>query len=104
MRDSEPVRIGVPTSRPNSVSLSPSSLLMRMPMIEKIVHTAKQTVKARVDIQSARACALEAVKVAEPLSNPFVRINSLPCALPKTKKLPVRSRANGARLERQLCQ
>ena len=54
MRDSEPVRIGVPTSRPNSVSLSPSSSLMRMPMIEKIVHTAKQTVKARVDIQSAR--------------------------------------------------
>ena len=54
-------------------------------MIEKIVHTAKQTVKARVDIQSARACALEAVKAADPLSNPSVRINSLPCALPKQK-------------------
>jgi hypothetical protein len=28
---------------------------MRMPMIEKIVHTAKHTVKAIVDIQSARS-------------------------------------------------
>ena len=28
---------------------------MRMPMIEKIVQTAKQTVKAIVDIQSARS-------------------------------------------------
>ncbi len=34
----------------------PSSLLMRTPMIEKIVQTAKQTVKARVDIDKrARA-------------------------------------------------
>jgi hypothetical protein len=54
MRTSEPVRIGVPTSRPNSVSESPSSSLMRTPMIEKIVQTAKQTVKAMVDIESAR--------------------------------------------------
>ena len=35
----------MPTSRPNSVSLRPSSSLMRTPMIEKIVHTAKQTVE-----------------------------------------------------------
>jgi hypothetical protein len=31
---------------------------MRMPMIEKMVHTAKQTVKAIVDIQSARSRAV----------------------------------------------
>ena len=52
-RISEPVRIGVPTSRPNWVSLRPSSCLMRMPMIEKIVQTAKQTVKDNVESQSA---------------------------------------------------
>src|SRR6266700_2571571 len=55
MRTSEPVRIGVPTSKPNSVSLSPSSSLMRTPMMEKIVHAAKQTVKAIVDIRRALA-------------------------------------------------
>ena len=53
-RISEPVRIGVPTSRPNCVSLSPRSFLIWMPMIAKIVQTAKQTVKAMVDSQSAR--------------------------------------------------
>ena len=52
----------MPTSRPNSVSLSPSSSLMRTPMIEKIVHTAKQTVKAIVDIQSARPSLLLGVR------------------------------------------
>src|SRR5262249_22950800 len=55
-RISEPVKIGVPTSSPNWVSLRPSSCLMRMPMIAKIVHTAKQTVKAIVDIHSAVRC------------------------------------------------
>ena len=54
MRIEEPVRIGVPTSRPNCVSLRPRSRFIWMPMMEKIVHTAKQTVKAMVDIQSAR--------------------------------------------------
>ena len=44
----------MPTSRPNWVSLSPRSCLIWMPMMEKIVHTAKQTVKAMVDIHSAR--------------------------------------------------
>ena len=54
MRTSEPVRIGVPTSRPNCVSFSPSCCLICMPMMAKMVHTAKHTVKAMVDIQSAR--------------------------------------------------
>ena len=44
----------MPTSRPNWVSFSPSSCLIWMPMIEKIVQTAKQTVKAMVESQSAR--------------------------------------------------
>jgi hypothetical protein len=59
IRDSEPDRIGVPISNPNSVSEMPSSVLMRTPMIEKIVHTAKHTVKARVDIHKARPSALD---------------------------------------------
>jgi hypothetical protein len=50
---SEPTRIGVPTSRPNCVSLRPSSRLICTPMIEKIVHTAKHAVKAAVLIPSA---------------------------------------------------
>src|SRR5262249_16984563 len=54
MRTSEPVRIGMPIRRPNSVSLRPSSDLIVTPMIEKIVQTAKQTVKATVDRDSAR--------------------------------------------------
>ena len=49
-RTREPVRIGVATSRPNSVSFSPSSRLMRMPMIENMVQMAKLTVKANVFI------------------------------------------------------
>ena len=53
-RISDPVRIGVPTSRPNWRSLSPRSFLICTPMMEKIVHTAKQTVKAIVESQRAR--------------------------------------------------
>jgi hypothetical protein len=53
IRDSEPVRIGVPIRRPNWVSESPSSCLMSRPMIAKIVQTAKQAVKATVLVQSA---------------------------------------------------
>ena len=45
-RDTAPVRIGVPTSRPNSVSLRPSCFWIWMPMIEKSVQTAKQAMKA----------------------------------------------------------
>jgi hypothetical protein len=52
-RTSDPVRIGVPTSSPNSVSESPSSSFTPRPMIEKIVHTAKHAVKATVLVQSA---------------------------------------------------
>jgi hypothetical protein len=39
---------GVATSRPNWVSFRPSSPLMATPMMEKIVQTAKQAVKAMV--------------------------------------------------------
>ena len=46
--------MGVPTSRPNWVSLSPRSFLICTPMMEKIVQTAKQTVKAIVESHSAR--------------------------------------------------
>ena len=53
-RISDPLRIGVPIRSPNWVSLNPSSCLIRMPMIEKIVQTAKQMVKERVESQSAR--------------------------------------------------
>jgi hypothetical protein len=59
-------------------------------MIEKIVHTAKQTVNAMVDIQSARPGAFDAVKGADP----SVRIKFAPRALPKTEKLPARTRAS----------
>ncbi len=51
---SDPVRIGVATSRPNWVSFRPSSPFMATPMIEKIVHTAKHAVKAIVLSPSAR--------------------------------------------------
>jgi hypothetical protein len=54
MRTSDPVRIGVPISRPNSLSLNFRSAAMRTPMMENMVQTAKQTVKAIVDIVSAR--------------------------------------------------
>src|SRR4051812_35014678 len=82
MRDSDPVRMGVPTSSPNSVSFSPSSSLMRTPMIEKIVHTAKHTVNESVDIHSARPCGL-AVDRSE---IPSLRINQVSCrAVPKQK-------------------
>jgi uncharacterized membrane protein len=58
MRLTEPIRIGVATSRPNWLSLRPSSVLMRGPMIEEIVHTAKQTVKAKVERTRALHCSL----------------------------------------------
>ena len=41
-------------SKPNWVSLSDNSSLIPIPMIEKMVHTAKQTANATVDIVSAR--------------------------------------------------
>src|SRR5690606_24143434 len=54
-RESDPVRMGVPTSSPSSVSESPNSSLIAIPMIEKTVQTAKQAVKAAVLTQSAAA-------------------------------------------------
>ena len=45
--------MGVPTSSPNWVSERPSSSFIPSPMIEKIVQTAKQIVKASVLAQSA---------------------------------------------------
>jgi len=46
----------VPTSKPNWVSLRPSSAFISTPMIAKIVQTAKQAVKANVLSQSAPCC------------------------------------------------
>jgi hypothetical protein len=48
MRRSDPVKIGVAISRPNPVSLRPSSPLMPMPMMEKIVQTTKHAANANV--------------------------------------------------------
>lgn len=45
---SDPVKIGVAISRPNAVSLRPSCALMEMPMIEKMVQTAKHAANANV--------------------------------------------------------
>ena len=47
-RVTEPVRMGVATRRPNWDSVRPSSPLLATPMMENIVHTAKQAVKAIV--------------------------------------------------------
>jgi hypothetical protein len=58
-----PLKIGVPIRRPNCVSLRPSSLAIRTPMMENIVHTAKHTAKAIVDIQRARPCSPGSISV-----------------------------------------
>src|SRR5690625_2962471 len=55
MRTTDPVRIGVPARSPNCASLRPSSSRMERPMIEKIVQTAKQAVKAAVLVHSAKS-------------------------------------------------
>ncbi|MDT4848376.1 hypothetical protein FQZ97_824640 [compost metagenome] len=47
-RTSEPVSTGVAISRPNWVALRSSAFLIGMPMTPNIIHTMKQTVKARV--------------------------------------------------------
>ena len=54
MRLTDPVRTGVATRMPNSVSDSPRSCLILTPMIEKIVQTAKHTVNEKVLNPSAR--------------------------------------------------
>ena len=48
--------IGRATIRPNWDSLRPSSSLMRMPMIENIVHTAKFTAKDKVLMPRTEYC------------------------------------------------
>ena len=48
--------MGVAIRRPNWVSDKPRSSLIRMPMMEKMVHTAKHRVKANVDRPRARYC------------------------------------------------
>src|SRR5512141_1690294 len=55
-RTREPVRMGVATSRPNSVSLRLSSALILIPMTENITQTAKFTAKASVLADSAEIC------------------------------------------------
>src|SRR6266508_5883637 len=55
-RTSEPVRMGVATNRPNSVSLRLSSALILIPMTENITQTAKFTAKASVLAASAETC------------------------------------------------
>ena len=73
---SEPVRIGVPTRRPNWVSLSPNSALISIPIMAKIVQTAKQTVKAVVLSQRAPCCCC-GVTVDETMTCPFCGENNL---------------------------
>ena len=75
---SEPVRMGVATSRPNSVSLRLSSALILIPMTENITQTAKFTAKASVLIVSAEICSrlspgLVAVDVVTSFSPQVVR-------------------------------
>ena len=70
---SEPERIGVPTSKPNSASLRPSFCLMPIPIMEKIVQTAKQTVKAAVLAIRARFCPwAAAVSISDKSALPFL--------------------------------
>ncbi|MNS67214.1 hypothetical protein D3C72_1004590 [compost metagenome] len=47
-RTREPVRTGMAANRPNWVSERPNCALMGMPSTAKIIHTAKQMVKANV--------------------------------------------------------
>jgi len=56
-RDIEPDRIGVPTSRPSAVSDRLRSFCTSMPMIEKMVHSAKEATNPIVLAESAhRRC------------------------------------------------
>src|SRR4051794_24719461 len=59
-----PVSTGVPMSRPNWESVSPRSRFTCTPRIEKIVQTAKQTVKAAVEDHNAMERPLTAVSAA----------------------------------------
>ena len=55
-RISDPERMGVAASRPNSVSFRWSDALIGMPMMENMTQTAKQTVKASVLLVSTESC------------------------------------------------
>ena len=82
----------MPISRPNCVSLNPSSALILMPMIEKIVHTAKQTVKAMVDMVSARVAGWS-VRMGSLILCSMGGVGGAALWL-KTKKLPARPLAS----------
>ena len=83
----------MPISRPNCVSLNPSSALILMPMIEKIVHTAKQTVKAMVDMVSARCRWLVGEELGSLILCSMGGVGGAALWL-KTKKLPARPLAS----------
>ena len=72
-RISEPVSTGVAASRPNWVSLRPSTFLIGMPMTANIIHTAKQTVKAIVLSVTTETCCRLTV---EPILRISLRSNS----------------------------
>jgi hypothetical protein len=58
-RISEPVSTGVAVSKPNSVALRPSVVLIGMPITPNIIHTMKHTVNASVlTISTASPCPL----------------------------------------------
>ena len=69
-RVSDPVSTGVATSRPNCVSLRPSSALISTPMIAKIVQTEKQIVNATVLRPSARLLSAELAVLVDAIGNP----------------------------------
>ena len=64
----------MPASRPNCVSVRFSSLPIWMPMMEKIVHTAKQMVKAKVERASAR---LESGKAVADMDAPMAKLGAV---------------------------
>ena len=87
----------MPISRPNWVSESPSSALILTPMMEKIVQTAKQTVKASVDMDNARVAArswLDGSWAGSVISCSIDGVGGAALWL-KTKKPPARSVASG---------
>ena len=67
----EPVSTGVATRRPNWLSLSPSSVFICTPMIEKIVQTAKHTVKAKVLSPSALYWSEDVIVSCDVMTCPF---------------------------------
>ena len=66
-RNSEPVRIGVAASRPNSVSFRPRLALIGIPIMENMTHTAKHTVNAIVLKERTETCFWVWVAIGGPL-------------------------------------